>query len=372
VYLAKLRKQIEELGLPNMPGTDPQTGKAAPTMERPEGGSPEGVAPIPAADKPGFEGEGGYVYDVDDATKAIKILKSPRSAGGQSVTPGSPAYAAIAKELNDKYQLGLDVPTPKPAPALTFSTEADKLRDMNPQQRAEYEATGRLDSAKEGGKPYVPPRPFADRVAADELVDGAALRGATDRAIARGQPPMTDPKPFADRVAEGTLVNGAALAGVRQREEMKAPPPRVEPMAEAGDLDSQVASLNPPIKPFADRVADGTLTNNAALAGTAQRTQASLAGQKPADSWVSQIASGQAPPLAPSLVTSLKRLGFPGDAAQGITPDLVDWLSALPDAKLYEPTKSLGNALEMIKAIASSSTGVTSKDYGRPNGQPIM
>jgi len=351
-------------------------------MEKPEGSKPEGSepeagsseasAPVPSADKPGFKGDGGYVYDVDDKTKVIKILKSPRSAGGQSVTPGSSAYAAIAKELNDKYQLGLDVPVVKPRVPLTFSTEADMLRDMNPRQRAEYAATGKLDSAKEGGQPYVPPRPFGDRAAAGELVNGAALRGAADRAIARGQPPMTDAKPFADRVAEDTLVNKAALAGVAQREAMKAPPPRLEPMSEAGDMDSQIALQNPPMKPFADRVAEGTLTNNAALAGVAQRTQASLANQKPKDMGLTSAVGGKPPPLAPPLAASMKRLGFPGDASQGITPELVQWLSSLPDASLYDPSSSPGNALEMIKAIAASSTGVSSKDYGKPNGLPIM
>lgn len=298
-YLANLRKQIEALGLVDQTETDPQTGKPRlvdPTMEKPEGSSPEAAAPVPSADKPGFEGDGGYVYDVDDKTKTIKILKSPRSAGGQSVAPGSPTYAAIAKELNDKYQLGLDVPAPKP--------EGFKMPpSMGTEPPSE---AGRMPGRSTPASDWKPPMPV--------------------------QPPLP---------AFGNMAN----------KDKDSPPSLMDNAAATMD---KVTSLRlPDPKPLET----GLQPNNVQLPiAKAAQIQGAMG----------------TPPLAPQLAASMKRLGFPGDAVQGITPELVNWLSTLPDAEMYKPEQSPGNALEMIKAIASSSTGVTSKDYGRPNGQPIM
>lgn len=61
-----------------------------------------------------FEGVGpdgepdGYVYQVDPGTRNITIVKSPRSKGGQVLKPGDRYYDAIAAQLNNTYDIGLN------------------------------------------------------------------------------------------------------------------------------------------------------------------------------------------------------------------------------------------------------------------------
>ena len=270
---------------------------------------------VPSSDKPFFQGDGGYEYDVGN-DKTITIAKSPHSAGGQKLKPGAAAYAAIANELNDKYQL--DLPT-----------------DV---------AAAPQGSPSAGSKPV------------------ASARGYTIPDMV-GAPPVEAPNArahVAPASSAGKLPTQTSFGGMADRERND-PPTRMD---NAATTAAKAAALELPREvPLITGLQPNTGT----------KAVADVVRQSVANPAKIEGAMTGAAPLSADLGAALVKQGYPNGTPSAITPDVVKWLDSQPDAALYKPSESPRNALEMIRAMASSPTSMASSNYGQKtaNARPF-